>query len=358
MTTSPTQTSQEQINNRLSSLRRKVQDLQSRARLATTRDRVEDLSTLVFSLLPCVRDLRKQGYVFGKGYETNASSLAGQWRPLRDDVMREIGRQAPQLERELNPLESRLSQVQGRVNNPAAIQVTVDRLEKEINAFDDKVRAVEKSINGMYDSFSARARELKTELDRLDWMLQQFSAASFRLLPAEGALMAAKATYSKDQKIGKDDAKGILYLTDQRLFFEQKQEIATKKVLFITTEKEMIQKLLLEIPVELVDKVQASKKGLFGHQDHLEMTFKPGAAVQAAWLHIDGQDCQWWQGLIGRARSHEFDNERAVAVDADLIDKARSAPGQCPNCGAPMDQVVLRGMDSIRCEYCQYVIRL
>ena len=46
--------------------------------------------------------------------------------------------------------------------------------------------------------------------------------------------MAVRATW---QKGGEDNPQGILYLTDQRLLFEQKQEIGAKKVLFITTEK-------------------------------------------------------------------------------------------------------------------------
>ncbi len=358
MASSTTQTPEQQMNSRLSTLRSKMKDLQSGVRLSAARDRVEDLSTLVSGLPARINELRQRGYVFGKGYEPRANELASQWRPLQDGALREIGRQTPQLEAELRPLENRLSLVQARASTPDAIQSTVAQLETDVNAFADKVKAVENSIDGMYNSFSTEVSKLKVELDRLDWMLQQFAQATFRLLPSEGAVMAVKATYSKDENMGKDDPQGILYLTDQRLFFEQKQEIATKKMLFITTQKEKVHQLLLEAPVELVDGVQASKKGLFGNQDHLKVTFKPGVAVYMAWFHLDGQDCNQWQGLIGQARGHEFDDDRAVPLDPELVKKAGAAPSKCPNCGAPVTQVVLRGMDSIRCDYCQYVIRL
>jgi len=40
------------------------------------------------------------------------------------------------------------------------------------------------------------------------------------------------------------------------------------------------------------------------------------------------------------------------------VAKVKEAPTKCPNCGGVIDQAVLRGMDSITCEYCGSVIRL
>ena len=41
--------------------------------------------------------------------------------------------------------------------------------------------------------------------------------------------MGVKAVWTKDGKEDKSDPEGTLYLTDQRLLFEQKEEVATKK---------------------------------------------------------------------------------------------------------------------------------
>jgi archaellum component FlaC len=346
------------MNSRLNSLGWKLESLQSSARLSGSRDAIEDLDTTIAGMPARIQDVRQHGYVFGKGLESKISSLAGQWKPIRENAMREIQRQAPRLEQDLRPLETQVSQVKGRSATPAAIDSTVTRLENELETFEDRVNAIENNIRGMYDSYSGQVNELKGTLDRIDWMLQQFAEATFQLLPDEGAVMAVKAVYSKDAKMGKEDPDGILYLTDQRLFYEQKQEIATKKILFITTEKEKVQKLLLETPAVLVDQAVATKKGLFGNEDHLELRFKPGAPVVSAWFHLNGQDCNWWQGLVGQVRSGELTGDRAVAVDPEQVRKAKSAPGKCPSCGAPVNQVVLRGMDSITCQYCQFVMRL
>jgi hypothetical protein len=150
----------------------------------------------------------------------------------------------------------------------------------------------------------------------------------------------------------------MLYLTDQRLLFEHKQEIVTKKVLFITTEKELVQRLLLEAPLGQIKGVQASKRGLLRHEDHIDVQFEADAAVPAAHFHLDGQDCMEWQALIGRAQAGAFDQDRAVALDKELVERVRKAPTRCPVCNAPLTQRIVRGMDRITCEYCGHIIRL
>jgi DNA-directed RNA polymerase subunit RPC12/RpoP len=149
----------------------------------------------------------------------------------------------------------------------------------------------------------------------------------------------------------------VLYLTDQRLIFEQKEEIATKKVLFVVTEKQKVQGLQLEAPVALVEKVDASKQGMLKNEDHIEIRFLSGASVQAGHFHI-WKEGTAWQGLINRARAKDFDKGRSVALDQAAVDKVKAAPAQCPSCGSNITTVVLRGMDTIKCEYCGLVIRL
>jgi predicted nucleic acid-binding Zn-ribbon protein len=354
-------TPEQQMLERIDGLKDKIEGLQSRVRLSDLRDQVEDIDTKIKSLRPCVQELREHGYVFGKGLEERAGEYARQWSGVRPRVVYEIERQGPDLVRELQPMAEQLTQIHGS-GSPLAAKPAVDRLESLVETLESKVEAVARSLEGMFDSLKTEIGKCKAELDEIRKMLDAFAAAaaagSFRLLPTEGALMAVKATFSRDLKMDQNDPQGFLFLTDQRLLFEQNQEVATKKVLFITTEKQRVQKLLFETPVALIEQVQATKKGLFGHEDHLAFTFKPGAPLYQAWLHLDGQDCNTWQTQIGRARSGDLQGDRAVAVDQAEVEKVKAAPTQCPNCGAPVNQVVLRGVDSITCEYCKHVMRL
>lgn len=354
----PAPTPQEKLNALLRSMEPRISRLHAEVQLAGQRDALEDLESQIQGLPGRIKDLRTRGYVFGKGLDAKAQELRRRWMPVRGSVQSEIARQAPRLQAELEPLEKQFIQVKSRASIPAVTLPAAERLNTAVDTLANKVSATERTIRGMYDSISNEVNAFKSELDRVNWMLNELAAGCFQLLPTEGCVMAVKATYSRDAKMEKDDPQGLLFLTDQRLIFEQKQEVATKKILFITTEKQKVQQVLLDVPVGLVEKVEATKKGMFGHEDHLALTFKAGAPVYQAWLHLNGQDCQLWNGLIGRARSGEFDADRAVAIDQAAGEKARSAPSQCPNCGAPVTQTVLRGMNSITCAYCQFVMRL
>lgn len=357
-TSTNTPTPQEKMNTLLNSIEYSLSSLQSDVQFSNLRDGLEDLDTQINGLPGRIKDLRTRGYVYGKGLDAKARELMRRWTPVRANVQSEIIRQTPRLQSELIPLETQFGQVKGRAAFVATALPGAERLNTAVSTFKSKVNSTESMICGMYDSFTGEVNTFKSDLDQVQWMLEQLSEGCFQLLSTEGCVMAVKATYSRDQKMEKDDPQGILFLTDQRLIFEQKQEIATKKILFITTEKQKVQQTLLDVPVNGVEKVEASKKGLFGNEDHLTVIFKSGAPVGQAWFHLNGQDCQEWNGLIGRARTGDFNSDRAVAIDKIAEEKVRSAPSQCPNCGAPITQTVLRGMASITCEYCQFVIRL
>jgi hypothetical protein len=345
----------EELAGKIRALQRKVDELQSDVRLTDVSDEVEDVGSTASGLVEQVRDLRARGYVFEKALEDRAADLERQWPPLRRRALQQIDQEAAALKRDLPSVERLVRQVEARASSPTAAQPLLERAERTAEALEQKAEAAQRSIRGMYDQFESEVNQLTQHLRRVDWMLTQLAEATFQLLPTEGGIMAVRATW---QKGGKDDPKGLLYLTDQRLLFEQKEEIATKKVLFITTEKEKVQKLLFEVPVGQIEQVQASKKGLLRHEDHLDVTLAPGAPQPSAHFHIDGQRSETWQGLIGRAISGDFDQDRAGALDQEVVEKVRTAPTRCPNCSAPLTQRILRGMDHITCEYCGHIIRL
>jgi hypothetical protein len=127
--------------------------------------------------------------------------------------------------------------------------------------------------------------------------------------------------------------------------------------LFVATEKQKVQKLQIECPVALVENVETSKQGLLRNEDHIEIRFASGAPLEVTHFHI-WQDNETWQQLINRAKNKEFDNNRAVAIDQGALEKIKTAPSQCPSCGGNISQVVMRGTDTITCEYCGFVIRI
>lgn len=348
----------EQLKREIDSIGRAINSLHAKVRLAELRDAVEDLQTNIANLPNKVRDLRVLGYPFEKGLEEQVSDLAQQWASLQPMVLAQIEQQTIALELALRPVEEQFRRLIGLPVASPEVSLHVAQTKAAISSLESKVSAAQGQIRGMYDALERQVGEFHRHLQRVDWTLKQLAEASFPLLATEAGIMAVKATWIKGEKEDKNDPQGILYLTDQRLLFEQKQEIATKKVLFIAREKEKVQKLLFEVPLAWIEDVKASKRGFLGHEDHLEFTLAPNAPALTAHFHIDGQDCNTWQSLVGRAKAGEFDQDRAVPLDQTVVEKVKSAPTACPHCGAAITTQVLRGMDSIRCEYCGKVIRL
>jgi hypothetical protein len=355
MTTTPTPI--EQLASDIYALKTKVGWMQDSARLKNAHDSLEDVQTTVNGMGQRVKEMRTKGYVFEKDLEARAADFVKQWGALHPSLVSQINAQAATLQSSLRSIDLKMTQLGSLQNNPAAARPLMQTIENEMDLLEDKVRSAEGTISGMYNTLNNQVYAAKKHLDDVDKMLTQLAEATFKLLPTEGGIMAVKAVWCKDVKERDDDPEGVLFLTDQRLIFEQREEVATKKILFIATEKKKVQELKWEAPVALVEQIQTSKQGLMKNEDHLDLRFGSGAPMQTIHLHI-WQPCEEWLALINRAKSKDFDQTRAVAIDQAAVDKIKALPSQCPSCGANLDQVVLRGQEAVKCEYCGFVIRL
>jgi hypothetical protein len=347
----------QQISDEIESLQSRISSLQGCAQLTRVRDAVEDVQAKVNGMAQHIASLRTRGYVFEKDLETQGQALVTSWALLQPDLQAQINLQSSTLVNSLRPIEMQMPQLASMAGNPAAVRGLLASLKASVDQVENKVSAAEKLLDGMYDHFNGQVNAATKHLDEIEYLVTQLSEASFQLLPTEAGIAAIKAVWCKAGKEQKDDPEGVLFLTDQRLIFEQKEEIASRKVLFVVTEKTKVQGLQLEAPLALVEKVDISKQGMLKNEDHIEIRLLSGAPVQTAHFHI-WRENSTWQGLINRARSRDFDQGRAVPLMQEVLDKVKNAPSQCPACGANISKVVLRGMDNIKCEFCGFLIRI
>jgi predicted nucleic acid-binding Zn-ribbon protein len=348
----------EQITRDISSLQSDIKSLQSDVQLSDLRDDLDKLESKTSRLAGRIAGLRGRGYVFEKNLEPSCADLPARWAKITAEVIVQIDLQSRDLKNRMFAVENQMSRITSSASNPAAARPLITTLKMDIENLENKASAAESAIKNMYNDFSGEVDKLDDHIEKLEWMLTQSDEASFKLMPTEAMIMAVKAEWAKDGKDAKTNPEGILFLTDQRLIFEQKQEIATKKFLFITTETEKVQTLLFEIPVPMIEKVEVSKQGFFKNEDWVELVFATGAQLREAIIHLDGQDCAVWQGLLNKAVAKEFDRDRVTAVSQAEVEKVKKAPTICPSCGGAITKPVLRGMDSINCEFCGKVIRL
>jgi len=333
--------------------------LQNHIMLTSINDELEDITSAANSLPANVENLRGRGYVFKSYLEKKVETLTAQWRDLRPKVEEAARTQSQSLQMDA-------ANIQNMLNRRQSASVALTALAGKVNAASSNVR-------GMYDTLYDNILQTQQQVDDVSWTLQQAETASFGFLPTEGPLEAVPANWKKPDD--KDGVEGVLILTDQRLLFEQKEEVATKKVLFITTEKQKVQTLQWQIPVLHIDKAMGSKRGFMSKDDFLTVTstddgaflnaegqpmYVPGVGGKMTSLdiHLKGETGEAWQGHIGRAKSKEIEKERTTPVDQAAVEAAANAPTKCPTCGATLTQTILRGQTEIKCEYCGSVIRL
>lgn len=353
----PTPNTRQDITAQIKSLQTKIGKMHESARLTNALDTIEDMQTTINGLAQHIANLRTGGYVFEKNMETEAKNISTTWQKIYPNLQAQISSQSSMLVNALRPVELQISRLVAASSNPLTVSNQLSSLQTTTDQLEEKIKASQKMIEGMYDGLNGQLTSMKQKIDKIEYLLKNLSEASFTLFPTESGIMAVKAVWCKTGQEKKDDPEGILFLTDQRILFEQKEEIATKKKLFITTEKKKIQTLLIDVPATLVDRVQTIKMGLLRNEDHIEIHFQSNAPIQFIHLHI-WQDCTLWQSLLNRAKMKDYESNRTAPLDKAVVDKVRSAPTQCPACGGAITKPVLRGQDTIKCEFCGFEIRL
>jgi hypothetical protein len=216
-------------------------------------------------------------------------------------------------------------------------------------------------VSNLYTGMNSDLYTVQATLNHITQMMDNLDESqAIQLRPTEGPLLAVKAIWQQSDNSGPE---GILFLTDQRLLFEQREEIVTKKRFGIfKAESEMIQELRLEIETAHIDAVEDKKEGGFmgmGKDDILELRLSADAPLAQARFHLKGQDSADWAATITRIQSGEIDADRADAYVESLEEAQEAAlsfPAQCPNCYAAVPTPP-RGVLTTTCEFCGTTIK-
>lgn len=347
----PSQERQSDINR----LKREFGSLQGEAQFSRVYEDMGEIDTR-FSEFPLELDgLRNRGYVHSRQLEDKIKALEKQWRTTRPGVESTLEQKIKQLRFKVQDCERKVARLS--VRNSA----TITAAEAAINGLETQVRSSKSAISGLYDDLERELNEIAGDFRRVDKMLDLIDDSSeVSLRPAEGPIAVTEAEWQRDGDEGPD---GYLYLTDQRLLFEQKEEVVTKKRFgLFASAKETIQRLLLDVPTHELEDIKHKEEGGFlgmGKDDILELIFGASAPVTRARFHIKGQESSDWAVLLRRAQSRELDQDRAVAYAEDVVDAqalSQSFPAMCHSCFAAVEPPP-PGVMSLTCEFCGAVIK-
>lgn len=271
--------SQQDEMNRLNSLK-------DRGMLSNASSAVDEIERVANGLPGKLAELRASGYVYKSYFENNLQTFTQQWRQQRPIVVHEIEVRQRALTNEVATLHT-------LINRHVPVTTNLDALEA-------KITAAERGIESMYSSFRNAANEFEQKVNDALWTVKQIQAASFSLQTGENAYEAVPANWKKEGD--ENGVEGVLFLTNRRLIFEQREEIATKKVLFITTEKQKLQSLQWAVPLENILETVPGKRGFLGKDDFLTI-FISGGPFEHTDLHLRGESGETWQSMISHVRT-------------------------------------------------------
>lgn len=337
----------------LASLNSRFSSLSGRITLGSLRDQLEDMSGKIGSLGPTLANLRARGYRYGRGWEQQVEALSTRWTSQAPDARRILDERVAALQSAAQSAQMALQ----RSQRESAWQNTAER---QISQLEQQLSSAESDVRGAFDQTSTELAQLTKEFKQVAALQEALATGKFELYPDEAGVALCKAKWLDEG----DEPEGILVLTDGRLILEQREKKATKKLLFITTGSETVQRLLFEAPVGTIEELEASDtKGVLGigNKELLNLRFsKPpkDAPSRVTLSLLEGARNEEWSALIRRVQSGQIEAERYDVAAAAAGETPASAPqtpvnipSDCPACGAKLPAYV-KGMRQLECGYC------
>jgi hypothetical protein len=200
-----------------------------------------------------------------------------------------------------------------------------------------QAQAAQDTVGLLYSRYRLEVESLSAHLDWVGWMLDALAVASFQLSAGEYGIAAVEAVWERP---GLEAEAGILYLTGQRLLWEDRVGTYELKV---------------NLPLGLVEDVcrETGQEPSTGDPlDWLIFRFAGGAPLANARFQLSLPVADEWLKMCGRARSGGYEGDLAIKLDPTELERIRNAPVQCTGCGAAFTVPILRGQMEIACDYC------
>ena len=331
-------------------LRSKWENLAGAVALAALLSELDNTRHTVESLESEIAGLRARGYRYHSGWEEEAATLRERWPEQESDARRLVDDQRRRLQSTANSIEQLLRRAERQDS-------LVPQLDQRIGDLERQIEEAKRRVRGTFDSTESAAHSLRGELHQARFVMEKIESASFDLYPEENPVAVCKAIWVSDR----EEPEGLLFLTDGRLIFEQREKRATKKILFIATEKELVQEMLWDSPIGNIEETESEDKRAFLKKKELltlRFTERTRDLPGDVTVRLKGSTNETWTSLIRRAKTGQLDTERIESPEEEGGEEISSAelPTVCPNCGGKLPPI-FKGMHEVTCEYCGTLVR-
>jgi len=294
------------ISPEIQTLQHSLDDLRSRSSFSQLQADLTNLDAALNRVVALLESARAKDYKYQGDLEDHVYEAVNQWEAIRSQVEQGIQEQARAMQPRLSALDAQLQRLNANIYSTTAAAPHLRSVQNQANSLLGDVNRIENDLERSYAEIESQVYAATARLNDIHWALDQLQAARFTLDQGEDLVMAVPARWDQE---GKDDPEGVLYLSNKRLIFERKEKVATKKILFITTASELVQEVLIAEPLTALEQVKAENKGLFGHQDFLQVGFK-NKEIGTVDFHLNGQDSEDWAALVYSAQTGELEDEK------------------------------------------------
>lgn len=328
----------------------KFKGLISKVKLTSLASSITTLGNETTNLPATIQAVRDRGYAYRSYLEYKVEVLEEQWEEVDEDLKHWVETESEELKDDLEHVE-RLVERLTNAGLTAAAQRQLRRTQSAIEVLEEKIESAEEHIESQYNTIQREVSNTKRQLTEINWIMDMKDEASFDFGAAEEVFLVAKAEWDD----GDDKPDGMLFLTNHRLVFEQKEKTGKRFGMFGGKEQ---QGMLWEVAISLVEDVTAENKGLLGGKDMVNLTLGSGAPYANIIVEVKGGVAsKFWAKQINRMATGNAEDERAIKPDPELVQRLRQAPTDCHVCGGQLPNIV-EGQSEVECQYCGATIRI
>ena len=284
-------------------------------------------------------ELRARGYNVEKTLEADIVVLAAQWEKIKNRTKTTISLQTNMLASQMKNIQEKMSALAAKSGNLALARPQFVSLKSAIASAEAQAEAAEETVLDQYDEYANEVEFLDSHFEWVDWMLDALETASFKLLATESGVAAVEAVWDR---AGLEPENGVLFLTDQRFLWE---------------DREGAYELKIDVPVSMIEKIVEDLDEETG-SEKLVVSFGSDAPVSKGFFLLSQPVAEEWLQMVGRAQSDGYAQDMAIEIDEKDLERIKNAPTQCPNCGGAFTAPILRGQNEITCEFCGVVTRI
>jgi hypothetical protein len=272
-----------------------------------------------------------------KDLEANIAILTAQWERIKTSAEKSIEQQTRLLGDQMRSIQTITSQVLGSTGDPNTKRSLFIQAKSMLAAAASQAQAAQNTVALLYERYRIEVESMGAHLDWVGWMLDALETASFQLQASEYGVAAVESVWERP---GLESENGILYLTGQRLIWEDRVGAYEIKI------NNPLQSIL-DVCKEIVSQPEANYE-----QESLLFNFGPGVPMKQARFLLAQPVAEDWLKMVGRARSAGYENDLAIKLDPEELERVKNAPSMCPACNAAYTSPIMRGQIEIVCEYC------